>query len=145
MAMLELRWPKLQNLDLKNSREPIHLALGLELPPEDLLIAVGKAAIAMPVLKSVRVTTAEERYFWAERKVYNKLQRFKRRARAREARKARKARINSAFRLVKSFSNGQYIGPKPRSRTLSQTEYQALLDRIEAEAEVDKYICEGLR
>jgi hypothetical protein len=72
----------------------------------------------------------------------------KRRARAREARevrKARESRVDDAFRLVKSFSNDQYIGPQPRSRTLSQTEYQDLLDRIEAETEVNKYFCKGLR
>ncbi|KAH8743108.1 hypothetical protein F5883DRAFT_656082 [Diaporthe sp. PMI_573] len=61
-----------------------------------------------------------------------------------EARKAR-ARVHDAFRLVKSFSDGQHIGLRPRFRTLNKSEYQDLLDRIKAEAELDGNIWKGFR
>jgi gamma-glutamyl:cysteine ligase YbdK (ATP-grasp superfamily) len=64
--------------------------------------------------------------------------------RAREARKAQ-ARVDSAFRLVKSFSDAQHIGLRPRSRTLNETEYQDLLDRIGVEAQLDEHIWKRFR
>jgi hypothetical protein len=68
MAVPKWQWEKLKNLVLEDSRAPIYSVLGpIKLPPEDLLIAVGKAAVAMPVLASVRITTAEGQLFWAER------------------------------------------------------------------------------
>ncbi|KAG8158117.1 hypothetical protein KVR01_011878 [Diaporthe batatas] len=47
--------------------------------------------------------------------------------------------------MVKDFSDGHHIGLSSRSTALNEIEYQELIDRIEAEAELDEHIWRRIR
>ncbi|KAJ0115746.1 hypothetical protein J7T55_010569 [Diaporthe amygdali] len=75
-AMSEWRWPKLETLELIFANFAPYLEPGrLKLTPAEVLIAAGRAAMAMPVLKYFHAGIVEEaadsknKYFWIAREL----------------------------------------------------------------------------
>lgn len=71
-ATSKWRWPRLQEIELGSFSEMRDWDPGqLTLSPADILIAAGKAAMTMPMLKAATIEAAPGQYFYIGRELSN--------------------------------------------------------------------------